>query len=137
MKESQRILNDIYGSIKAITIPGSGTFSMESVARQFSNNEKTLVIRNGNFSYRWEQILKQGNITNRVDVIKANITFENNIPIITPPKLNIITNYIENELPKIVYMPHIETSNGIMLSENYIKEVGKSVRKVDGLLCLD
>ena len=60
MKDISQTLKEVYNAKAAIVVPGSGTFGMESVARQFATNEKCLVIRNGWFSYRWTQILKQG-----------------------------------------------------------------------------
>jgi len=41
-----------------VVVPGSGTFGMEAVARQFATGKKCLVVRNGWFSFRWTQILK-------------------------------------------------------------------------------
>jgi aspartate aminotransferase-like enzyme len=43
-----------------VLVPGSGTFGMESVARQFAAGKHVLVIRNGWFSYRWTQIFDMG-----------------------------------------------------------------------------
>ena len=55
----QAVMNDISTSLKqvynaeaAVVVPGSGTFGMEAVARQFATEKKCLVIRNGWFSYR-------------------------------------------------------------------------------------
>ncbi|MGE8397837.1 MAG: alanine--glyoxylate aminotransferase family protein, partial [Comamonas sp.] len=62
------VVNDILGTLKevynahtAVLVPGSGTFGMEAVARQFANGEKVLIVRNGWFSYRWTQIFETGN----------------------------------------------------------------------------
>jgi hypothetical protein len=52
-------------------VPGSGTFGMEAVARQFATGKKVLVIRNGWFSYRWTQIFEMGGIPSQPDVLKA------------------------------------------------------------------
>ena len=46
------ILKEVYNARSAIVVPGSGTYGMEAVARQFATNNKCLVIRNGWFSYR-------------------------------------------------------------------------------------
>ena len=52
-------------------MPGSGTFGMEAVARQFATGSKCLVIRNGWFSYRWTQIFDMGDIPAETTVLKA------------------------------------------------------------------
>ena len=62
MKDISSILKEVYHARSAIVVPGSGTFGMEAVARQFATGKKALVIRNGWFSYRWTQIFEMGNI---------------------------------------------------------------------------
>ncbi|MBL4671606.1 MAG: hypothetical protein JKX81_05060, partial [Arenicella sp.] len=64
-KSFQSVMNDISSTLKQVysadvvaIVPGSGTFGMEAVARQFANNNHCLVIRNGWFSYRWTQIFE-------------------------------------------------------------------------------
>ena len=52
MKDISAMLKRVYGAEAAIVVPGSGTFGMEAVARQFATGRKCLVIRNGWFSYR-------------------------------------------------------------------------------------
>ena len=52
-------------------MPGSGTFCMEAVARQFAGDKKVLVLRNGWFSFRWTQIFDMGRIPAEAKVLKA------------------------------------------------------------------
>src|ERR1700712_351823 len=52
MQDILATLKSVYNAHTAILVPGSGTFGMEAVARQFANTDKLLVIRNGWFSYR-------------------------------------------------------------------------------------
>lgn len=52
MKDISSILKEVYHAKAAIIVPGSGTFGMEAVARQFATGKKTLVIRNGWFNFR-------------------------------------------------------------------------------------
>jgi hypothetical protein len=59
------VLKEVYHARSAVVVPGSGTFGMEAVARQFAGGQKVLVIRNGWFSYRWTQILEMGRIPAR------------------------------------------------------------------------
>ena len=53
MKDISRILKSVYHAKSAVVVPGSGTFGMEAVARQFATGRKCLVLRNGWFSFRW------------------------------------------------------------------------------------
>jgi len=52
MKDISGILKEVYKAHAVALVPGSGTFGMEAVARQFATGQKCLVIRNGWFSYR-------------------------------------------------------------------------------------
>ena len=60
MKDISGILKEVYHARSAVLVPGSGTFGMESVARQFAGGKHVMVIRNGWFSYRWTQIFEMG-----------------------------------------------------------------------------
>ena len=55
-------LKEVYAATAVAIVPGSGTFGMEAVARQFATGKNCLVIRNGFFSYRWSQIFAMGTI---------------------------------------------------------------------------
>src|SRR3546814_14607984 len=71
MKDISRTLKQVYNAHCAIVVPGSGTFGMEAVARQFATNKQCLVIRNGWFSYRWRQIFAMGGIPSGTTVLNA------------------------------------------------------------------
>ena len=71
MRDISAILKEVYAAKSAIVVPGSGTFGMEAVARQFATDKKTLVIRNGWFSYRWTQIFEMGGIPASSTVLSA------------------------------------------------------------------
>ena len=47
MKDISGILKDVYKAKSVALVPGSGTFGMEAVARQFANDKKVMVLRNG------------------------------------------------------------------------------------------
>ena len=47
MQDILGMLKDVYHANTAVLIPGSGTFGMEAVARQFANRERVLIVRNG------------------------------------------------------------------------------------------
>ena len=71
MKDISSTLKEVYNAKAAIVVPGSGTYGMEAVARQFATGEKCLVIRNGWFSYRWTQIFESGNLPSEHTVFKS------------------------------------------------------------------
>ena len=62
MRDISGVLKEVYHARSAIVVPGSGTFGMEAVARQFATGRTALVIRNCWFSYRWTQIFEMGQI---------------------------------------------------------------------------
>ena len=62
MRDISSTLKRVYNAHAVAVVPGSGTFGMEAVARQLATGQKTLVIRNGWFSYRWTQIFEMGQI---------------------------------------------------------------------------
>ena len=71
MRDLSATLTQVYRARAAIVVPGSGTFGMEAVARQFAQGRRCLVIRNGWFSYRWTQIFEMGRIPTEATVLKA------------------------------------------------------------------
>ena len=76
MKDLSSLLKEVYHADAAVFVPGSGSFGMEAVARQFADGQKVLVIRNGFFSFRWSQILEMGKLTApaNITVLKARRT---------------------------------------------------------------
>ena len=58
MRDISDMLKEVYNADAVALIPGGGTHGMEAVARQFARDAKTLVVRNGWFSYRWSQIFE-------------------------------------------------------------------------------
>ena len=71
MRDISGVLKEAYQARSAIVVPGGGSYGMEAVARQFATDRKTLVLRNGWFSYRWTQILDAGRIAASQTVLKA------------------------------------------------------------------
>ena len=143
-KSFQNVMNDIsrglksaYNATSVVVIPGGGTFGMEAVARQFGSNKKCMVIRNGWFSYRWSQILDQGNIAAETTVIKAQRDKKNIDAAFSPASITEVVKQIKNLKPEVVFAPHVETSAGMMLPDDYIKELTKAVHSVGGIFVLD
>jgi aspartate aminotransferase-like enzyme len=131
------VLKDAYSASSAVIVPGSGTFGMEAVARQFANNKKCLVLRNGYFSYRWTQIFDLANITQDIHVIKGRQLEDTTQGVFAPAPIEEVVAFIKKEKPAVVFAPHVETSAGIILPDDYLKAVGEAVRSVNGLFVLD
>jgi len=130
-------LKQVYGSHSVALVPGSGTFAMEAVARQFGSQCKCLVVRNGYFSYRWSQIFEMGNIPAEEIVMKARPVDNSSLPAYAPVDIGAVVQTIKRERPGVVFAPHVETSSGIMLPESYIEEIAAAVHEVGGLFVLD
>ena len=137
MVDISSVLKDAYNASSAVIVPGSGTFGMEAVARQFANQEKCLVLRNGWFSYRWTQIFDLANITSDVTVIKGRQLENTTQGVFAPAPVEEVVAFIKKEKPAVVFAPHVETSAGIILPDDYLKAVGEAVRSVNGLFVLD
>jgi hypothetical protein len=121
MKDIARILKTVYNGKTAIVVPGSGTFGMEAVARQFATDRKCLIIRNGWFSFRWTQILDMGRIPSASIVLKARrVGDEPQSPFIPPPIEEVVAR-IREEKPDVVFAPHVETASGMILPNDYLQ----------------
>lgn len=137
MQDISRTLREVYQSDAVAIVPGSGTFGMEAVARQFASDKKCLVIRNGFFSYRWTQIFEMGNIPESHLVLKAKQLSDKTQSVFEPPQIDDVVATILREKPDLVFAPHVETSSGIMLSDDYMAAIADAVHQVDGLFVLD
>jgi aspartate aminotransferase-like enzyme len=131
------MLKQVYGAHSAILVPGSGTFGMESVARQFVGGKKAMVIRNGWFSYRWTQIFDMGAIPSEHSVLKARRVSEQSEAAWTPAPIADVVAAIAQDKPAVVFAPHVETSAGMMLPDDYLLAVSNAVHAVGGLFVLD
>jgi len=130
-------LKEVYGGTTAVLVPGSGTFGMEAVARQFASREKVLIVRNGWFSYRWTQILEMGGIAGESVVLQARQQGSGAQAPWAPVPADEVAAAIRAERPKIVFAPHVETASGILLSDAYLRTVGAAAREVGALFVLD
>jgi aspartate aminotransferase-like enzyme len=137
MKDISTLLKRVYNARSAVVVPGSGTFGMEAVARQFATGKKCLVIRNGWFSYRWTQILDTGGIAAEQIVLKARpVATAPQSPYAPAPLAEVLAS-IASHKPDIVFAPHVETSSGMLLPDDYIRSVAAAVHAVGGLFVLD
>ncbi len=138
MTEISAILKEVYRAQSAVLVPGSGTFGMEAVARQFATGKKTLVIRNGWFSYRWTQIFEMGSIPASSTVLKARRVdpADPQSPWVPCPIAEVVAT-IRAERPDVVFAPHVETAAGMILPDDYLQAVASAVHEVGGLFVLD
>jgi aspartate aminotransferase-like enzyme len=134
MRDISRILKVVYHAQAAVIVPGSGTFGMEAVARQFATGRRCLVIRNGWFSYRWSQIFEMGGIPSATHVLKARPTGTGSQAAFAPAPIAEVCAAIAEFKPDVVFAPHVETSAGILLPDAY---VGAAARAVGALFVLD
>lgn len=137
MTDISATLKSVYAADAVVVVPGSGTFGMEAVARQLATDKNCLVIRNGWFSYRWSQILEMGSISASSTVLKARQTGSGAQQPFAPAPIEEVVNTIESEKPDIVFAPHVETSSGMVLPDEYLKRVADAIHANGGLFVLD
>jgi len=137
MRDLSASLKKVYNARSVVIVPGSGTFGMEAVARQFATNKKCLVIRNGWFSFRWSQIFDMGGIPSESTVLKARPVEEGTQAAYAPPPLEEVVAAIKENKPDLVFAPHVETASGILLPDSYLRAVSDAVHSVGGMFVLD
>ena len=137
MNDISSTMKKVYNATATVVVPGSGTYAMEAVARQFATNKKCLVIRNGWFSYRWTQIFDMGDIPSASSVLKARTVESGPQAAFAPAPVEEVVQTILSERPEIVFAPHVETSSGILLPDDYIRAVADATHSVGGLFVLD
>lgn len=143
-KAFQEVMRDISSSLKQVykahsvaLVPGGGTYAMEAVARQFAADASVLIVRNGLFSFRWTAIFDTSGVAKDQTVLQARRTKDEPKAPWTPAPLKEIVNSIHKNRPAVVFAPHVETSSGIILPDEYIKAIGQAAREVDALFVLD
>jgi len=137
MRDISRILKDAYNAHSAIVVPGGGTAGMEAVARQFATDRRTLVLRNGWFSYRWTQILEMGRISPESTVLKARPVRPGRQVAFAPAPLAEVVATIRAQRPAVIFAPHVETAAGMLLPDHYLRTVADAAHEVGGLFVLD
>ncbi len=146
MRDISRVLKETYNSHSAVVVPGSGTFGMEAVARQFAVGKRCMVVRNGWFSYRWSQIfdaaqLPSDTIVHMARRVASNKTVSDDLPAsqipFAPVPVDEVVASIRADRPAVVFAPHVETSAGMILPDDYISAIADAVHEVGGLMVLD
>lgn len=137
MQQLIDVLRTTYNADSVAVVPGGGSYGMESVARQLANDERCLIVRDGFFSYRWSQILEMGGITDDVTVLTARPTQDTHPSPWAPPPVEEVVAAIAEKQPKVVFAAHVETASGILLPDDYVRQVAHATREAGGLFVLD
>ncbi len=137
MKDISSMLKDVYQADAVAIVPGGGTFGMEAVARQFAKGADVLVVRNGWFSYRWSQIFETGGLTANTTVLKARRTGNSSPSPFAPAPIAEVVEAIHEQKPDVVFAPHVETSAGVILPDEYIAQMAEAAHAVGALMVLD
>ena len=137
MRDISDMLKTVYNADAVAVIPGGGTYGMEAVARQFSKGAKTLVVRNGWFSFRWSQILEAGGLPSSSTVMKARQVGNTSPAPFAPAPIEEVVATIRAEKPDVVFAPHVETSAGVILPDDYVTAMAEAAHEVGALMVLD
>ncbi|MEX0349999.1 MAG: aminotransferase class V-fold PLP-dependent enzyme [Paracoccaceae bacterium] len=137
MRDISDLLKSVYNADGVAVIPGGGTYGMEAVARQFARGGNVLVVRNGWFSYRWSQIIESGGLTASATVMKARQTGNSSPSPFAPAPIDEVVAAIREQKPDVVFAPHVETSAGVILPDDYVTALAAAAHEVGALMVLD
>ncbi|MCZ4352151.1 aminotransferase class V-fold PLP-dependent enzyme [Roseovarius aestuarii] len=137
MRDISGLLKEVYKADAVALIPGGGSYGMEAVARQFGTDAHALIVRNGWFSYRWTQIFEAGKFTANETVCMARQTGNGVTAPFAPAPIDEVTAKIREAKPDVVFAPHVETSAGLILPDDYITAMAAAAHEVGALMVLD
>ncbi len=137
MRDISGLLKEVYNADGVAVVPGGGSYGMEAVARQFARGADVLVVRNGWFSYRWSQILEAGGLARNLRVMKARQAGNDPLSGFAPAPIDEVVAAIRNDKPAVVFAPHVETSAGVILPDDYIQQMAAAAHEVGALMVLD
>jgi aspartate aminotransferase-like enzyme len=137
MRDISVLLREVYGASAVALIPGGGSYAMEAVARQFATGRHALIVRNGWFSFRWTQIFDAGGFASETTVVMARPTGNGPRAPYAPPPIDEVVARILEVRPDVVFAPHVETSAGIILPDDYITRMATAAHEVGALMVLD
>lgn len=140
----QQVMNDISGMLKDVynadavaLVPGGGSYGMEAVARQFGADANVLIVRNGWFSFRWTQIFDAGKFAADTTVCMARQTGNGDVEPFAPAPIDEVTAKIREVKPDVVFAPHVETSAGLILPDDYVTALAEAAHEVGAIMVLD
>jgi len=137
MTDISGMLKDVYNADHVAIVPGGGTYAMEAVARQFGAGSHAFVVRNGWFSFRWSQIFDAGDFTAKTTVLKARQAGNDTRAPFVPAPIEEVAAAIRAAKPDVVFAPHVETSAGIILPDDYVTALAAAAHEVGALMVLD
>lgn len=137
MNDIREMLKEVYNADKVALVPGGGTYGMEAVARQFGAGSHAFVVRNGWFSYRWSQIFEAGDFTAKTTVMKARQSGNDTRAPFAPAPIADVVAAIKKAKPDVVFAPHVETSAGIILPDDYVAALAAAAHEVGAIMVLD
>ncbi|MEL6412312.1 MAG: aminotransferase class V-fold PLP-dependent enzyme [Pseudomonadota bacterium] len=137
MNDISSMLKDVYKADGVALVPGGGTYGMEAVARQFGTGAHALIVRNGWFSFRWTQIFEAGGFAGDTTVCMARQTGNGVQAPFTPAPIEDVTAKIRETKPDVVFAPHVETSAGVILPDQYVTALANAAHEVGALMVLD
>lgn len=137
MRDISGMLRDVYKADAVALVPGGGSYGMEAVARQFGTDAHALIVRNGWFSYRWSQIFDAGKFAADTTVCMARQTGNGAQAPFAPAPIDEVTAKIRETRPDVVFAPHVETSAGLILPDDYVTALADAAHEVGALLVLD
>lgn len=141
-KDISANLCEVYQADHCVLIPGSGSYAMEAVLGQFArhrsepNYRPAVVIRNGYFSFRWTDIWDwvfpaACGRSPELKVVKAKACEGGDQPAFKPPDIDDAVAEIKANKPCVVFAPHVETSDGMIISDEYIKALADATHAGD------
>ena len=137
MRDISGMLREVYQASAVAVVPGGGTYAMESVARQFAAGRHVLIVRNGWFSFRWTQIFDMGGFAAKSTVVMARQTGNASRSPYAPPPIAEVVAKIREEKPDVVFAPHVETSAGLILPDEFITAMAAAAHDAGALMVLD
>ena len=135
MKDISAVMKECYNGTAVALVPGGGTYAMEAVARQFAG-DRALVVRNGLFSFRWSAIFDAGQLTDAT-VMKARTQGNTRRAPFAPAPIAEVVAKIHEVKPQAVFAPHVETSAGMILPDDYIAALAQAAHDAGALMVLD
>jgi aspartate aminotransferase-like enzyme len=131
------MLSHVYAADAVALVPGGGSYAMEAVARQFGRGAHALIVRNGWFSYRWSQIFDTGKFAAETTICMARQTGNAPEMPFAPAPIGEVVAKIRETRPDVVFAPHVETSAGMILPDDYVTALSEAAHEVGALMVLD
>ncbi|QEN09529.1 hypothetical protein EXM22_16635 [Oceanispirochaeta crateris] len=84
MRDIHTILKHVYKANEIAVVPGSKTFALEGVARQFATYKRHMVIQNGLFSFLCSQIFETEKLPSSWSFLRAKPVDQSHQPSFAP-----------------------------------------------------